>query len=248
MKYVIANWKMNLGIRESVALARAAMATLQGKEVAPQVVICPSATALHEVRKTIVRSRVALGAQNAGPARYGAFTGEVGLSQLEDVGVTYVILGHSERRALGEGVEVIHERLKAVYEHSSITPILCLNEDGLGELPAIFKDLRIPLHRRLLVAFEPQAAIGSGQPMSPLEAAGVLTDLRSRLQAITLIPETALGLLYGGSVNGANAYQYLREPGIDGVLVGAAALKVQDFRGIVDAATDVLTAQTPVWP
>jgi triosephosphate isomerase len=239
---------MNLGIRESVAMARAAMATLQGKETAPQVVICPAATALHEVRKTIIRSRVALGAQNAGPARYGAFTGEVGLSQLEDVGASYVILGHSERRALGEDLTIIRARLEAVYEHSNLTPVVCLGRAWSTDLPVLFKDLVIPLHRRLLVAFEPADAIGSGQALAPLEVADTLAALRLQLRALTLIPETALHLLYGGSVTGSNAYQYLREPQIEGVLVGSASLKVQDFRGIVDAATDVLTAQSPVWP
>lgn len=248
MKCVIANWKMNLGIRESVALARAAMATLQGKELAPQVVICPSATALHEVRKTVVRSRVALGAQNAGPARYGAYTGDIGLSQLEDVGASYVLLGHSERRAAGETAEHVRERLQAVYEHSSLTPVICAGNAWEADLRTILAGLTVPLHRRLLIAFEPEDAIGSGQHLSPVEAAETLAAIKLRARELTHMSEASLAVLYGGSVNSSNAYQYLRELAVDGVLVGSASLRVQEFRGIVDAATDVLAAQTNVWP
>jgi triosephosphate isomerase len=239
---------MNLGIRESVAMARAAMATLQGKETAPQIVVCPSATALHEVRKTVIRSRVALGGQNVGPARYGAFTGEIGLSQLEDVGASYVLLGHSERRAAGETVENIRMRLQVVYEHSALTPILCVGRAWASDFSVLLANITVPLHRRLIIAFEPEEAIGSGQPLSPVEAAAELAAIKLRAREITRMSEASLAVLYGGSVHGGNAYQYLREPAIDGVLVGGASLKVQEFRGIVDSATDVLTAQSSVWP
>src|SRR3989344_6651808 len=99
-KMIVANWKMHLGIRESVALAKASSMLVQGKDIVPQLVICPAFTALSEVHKVLARTRLALGAQDVGPDRYGAFTGAVGVGHLEDVGCSYVLVGHSERRSL----------------------------------------------------------------------------------------------------------------------------------------------------
>ena len=96
MKYIFANWKMNLGTRESVALARGVMRTLRGKEKTPSVVIFPSFTVLNEVRKVMARSRMRIGAQNCGTDKKGAYTGEVSISMLEDVGCEYVLVGHSD--------------------------------------------------------------------------------------------------------------------------------------------------------
>lgn len=253
MKYLIANWKMNLGIRESIALSRAAMLSIQGSEVAPQIILCPAMTALHEVHKTIARSRVALGAQNAGPGRFGAYTGEVGLSQLEDVGCAYALLGHSERRAMGETDESIALRLKALYEQSNLTPIVCVGEkekgsggaDAVASLMRILRDIDVPRNRRLIVAYEPVWAIGSGTPAVPAEVVAIVERLRDAALDRGA-REEALHVLYGGSVNAGNAYMYLREPSIDGLLIGGASLKAAEFREIVDSARDVMLSQTEV--
>ncbi|MFA5946585.1 MAG: triose-phosphate isomerase [Patescibacteria group bacterium] len=244
MKYIVANWKMNLGIRESVALARGTLLALQGKEIVPEVILCPSATALAEVHKTLARTRMHLGAQNVGPGRSGAFTGEEGVAQLEDVGCKYVILGHSESRALGEGPETIAKKMAAVWESASLTPILCVSE--MGELKSSLSLVKPSRSKKLFLAYEPTWAIGTGNPATPADAVRELTALKTELTAIGFSAD-ALVMLYGGSTNAENAYSYLREPVIDGLLVGGASLKVQEITGIINAAHEVITASPEIW-
>ncbi len=243
MKYIVANWKMNLGIRESVALARGTLLALQGKEVVPEVILCPSATALSEVHKTLSRTRMHLGAQNVGPARAGAFTGESGVAQLEDAGCVYAIIGHSERRALGESAETVSKKLAAVWESVSLIPILCVSE--LAELGPSLSRIK-PSRKKLFVAYEPTSAIGTGHPATPADAVSELTKLKAELGRLGFAEEN-LVLLYGGSTNAENAYSYLREPVVDGLLVGGASLKVQEIHGIIAAAHEVITAKSDVW-
>ena len=115
MKYVFGNWKMHLGIRESVALARGVSRSLRGQEHVPEVAVFPSFTALSEVHKSLARSRIAVGAQQVGVDKQGAYTGEVSPAQLEDVGCRYALVGHSERRLiLGECDEVVVRKFAAV--------------------------------------------------------------------------------------------------------------------------------------
>lgn len=256
MKYVIANWKMNLGVRESVALARGTLLALQGKEKVPEIILCPSFTALSEVKKTLARTRMALGAQNVGPGRAGAFTGEVGAAQLEDAGVTYVILGHSERRiTFAEPQEVIAEKLRAVADSTSLTPILCVGEpEGfernpyiLSELKAALKGLTYNRRKKLMIAYEPVWAIGTGTPATPGDVIPVVDFIKAAVKEIAGIEEERVQVLYGGSVTAANAYAFLREPKIDGLLVGSSSLKMQEIHGIINAACDVVNVQDSVW-
>lgn len=260
MKYVIANWKMNLGIRESVALARGTLHVLQGKERVPEIVLCPSFTALAEVRKTLARTRMHLGAQNVGPGRAGAFTGEVGIAQLEDVGCTHVIIGHSERRGvLREPSEVIAEKVRAVFETPSMTPVLCVGEplevrkEGKAEeyvkeqLEASLKDVSFSRRRKLIIAYEPVWAIGSGQPATPSDALRMNAIIRKTVMSLTGAAADQVPVLYGGSVDATNAYSFLREPEIDGLLVGGASLKIHDIHAIIQSACDVIAAQDTVW-
>ncbi len=254
MKYIVANWKMNLGIRESVALARGTLLALQGKDVVPEVVLCPSATALAEVHKTLARTRMHLGAQNVGPARAGAFTGEVGVAQLEDLGCTYAIIGHSERRMqLGEPDAAVALKLAAVWESSTIIPILCVGESKetreqgqadafvKGELLSALQALK-PKRKKLLIAYEPVWAIGTGTPATVADALSMGAMIRSTVVSLGF-KEEDVAVLYGGSTTAENAYSFLREPEIDGLLVGGASLKMQDMHGILNAACDVISAQ-----
>lgn len=248
---------MNLGVRESVALARGVLRHLRGKDVTPEVVLCPPATALFEVYKSLARSRVATGAQTCGPSyRGGAFTGEISPSMLEDVKVEYVLLGHSERRrSFGENDEMIMKKLQALSE-SNLQPILCVGEtaaeheagDALevvsDQLRTVLKYAKWPRGKKLMIAYEPIFAIGTGETPDP----GYIVEMHQQIKEV-LIEETDFNdenikVLYGGSVNADNAYQLLREPSVDGVLVGGASLKIQEFKGILDAATDVLIAQS----
>ncbi len=259
MKYVFGNWKMNLGIRESVALGRGVARSLRGKERTPEVAVFPAFTALSEVHKALARSRVKLGAQNVGVDRSGAFSGEVSPSQLEDVGTTYALIGHSERRwKFGEDDELIARRMKACIA-SKVTPVLCVGEplerreDGSHELfvadqlKAALSDVTIRKASQLIVAYEPVWSIstsGSGKVISVGDAVEMHTYIRSVLSSLVEVDVNEITILYGGSVNPENAYQLLREREIDGVLVGGASLKIRAFQDILEAAMDVINAQS----
>ncbi|OGL61998.1 triose-phosphate isomerase [Candidatus Uhrbacteria bacterium RIFCSPHIGHO2_02_FULL_47_44] len=257
MKTIIGNWKMNLGVRESVALARSSLLLLRGKKVAPHMVICPSTIALSEVRKVVARSGCGLGAQNVSSEEQGAFTGETSARMLFEVGATHVIIGHSERRHLfGETDEGVNAKMLKALEHN-LTPIVCVGETKeertaghvkkviLHQLGTAFKTVRPKFSETLFVAYEPVWAIGTGETPSVQEIVEVHTYIREILgELFPTAPETAFAVLYGGSVNGENAYSFLREKEIDGLLVGGASVKIHQLKEIVDAACEVLIAQS----
>ena len=241
MKTIIANWKMNLGLRESVAQARGVLRLLEGKDVLPLIVICPAFTALSETRKAVARSRVALGAQNVGPERPGAFTGEISAAQLVDAGARYAIVGHAERRMhFHEDDELISDRLKAAFA-AQLTPILCVGEDASAQLMRAFRGVELPSRAQVVVAYEPLGAIGTGEAVEPEHVVVKHRLIREALKSLKLDGRSQI--LYGGSINAENAYSYLREPEIDGLLVGGASLKSHEFGGIIEAACDVMTTQ-----
>ncbi len=247
---------MNVGVRESVALARGTLLTLRGRKVAPEVVICPSMIALSEVRKVIARSSVQLGAQDVFWEDHGAFTGETSGRMLTEIGVTHVIIGHSERRSLfGETDEIINKKVLHALANQ-LTPILCVGETATAraegkerdhvreQLGRALLEVRLKSYDRLLVAYEPVWAIGTGKIA---EVADVLTMhefVRGVLSEIFPISDpTFMCVLYGGSVDGTNAYPFLRESQVDGLLVGGASVKLNQFKEIIEAASEVLEAQ-----
>lgn len=255
MKYIIANWKMNLGIRESVALARGVLRSLRGADVTPEVIICPPFTSLSEVRKVIARSRVHLGAQNCGTERAGAFTGEIAVPMLEDVSVSYVIVGHSERRVVfNENDEIIRKKF-AVAMESKVTPVLCVGEPKAereagrekeyvqGQLSAALGGIAIPKGKPILIAYEPIWAIGTGDAATVAQMIDMHQYIRGEVLRMTEADESQVSVLYGGSVTDENAYQYLRETEVDGLLVGGASLKLNNFAAILSSAIDVIEAQ-----
>lgn len=257
MKTIIGNWKMNLGVRESVALARASLLLLRGKKVAPHLVICPSTIALSEVRKVVARSGCGLGAQNVSSEEQGAFTGETSARMLFEVGATHVIIGHSERRhVFGETDEMVNAKLLKALEHNLI-PIVCVGETKeerdaghvkkviLHQLATAFKNVRPKFSETLYVAYEPVWAIGTGETPTSSEIVEVHAHIREVLgELFPTAPTTAFAVLYGGSVNAENAYAFLREKEIDGLLVGGASIKIHQLKEIVDAACQVLIAQS----
>lgn len=257
MKTIIANWKMNVGIRESVALARGTLLALRGRKFAPEIALCPSFTALVDVKKTITRSHVALGAQNVSSEEAGAFTGEVSARMLVETGATHVIIGHSERRRLfGETDEIVGKKVALALSHK-LVPIVCIGETkeehAAGQTEAVVSRqlkaafaLMTPRRDkdRLLVAYEPVWSIstsGTGLADDPQEAAAVHAFIRRSLEQH--IGRAQLSVLYGGSVNALDAYGFLREPEIDGVLVGGASVKLQEFIKIIDAASEAIEGQ-----
>lgn len=255
MKYVVGNWKMNLGIRESVALARGVLRALRGKEETPNIILCPSYTALGEVRKVLARSRVELGAQNCGPALSGAMTGEIGLPMLEDFGCSHVLIGHSERRAFfGETEAMIHEKI-SLFQQAKAMPILCVGESHeiresgkalefiAGQIDSAYEGVDVSQKKPVMIAYEPVWAIGTGEAATVGDVIEVHQFIRDRVSQLLQIEPEDVVILYGGSVDAENAYQYLREVEINGLLIGGASLKLQQFTAILESATEVILAQ-----
>ena len=246
---------MNLGIRESVALAHGVLQSLKGKELTPDVVICPPFTVLSEVQKAVSKSKLALGAQNCGPDRAGAFTGEISVPMLKDVGCSFVIIGHSERRNyMQEDGVLLHKKFRLALEEK-ITPVLCVGESKIereagqaitfvkNQLKEIFENQTIPKTSRLMVAYEPIWAIGTGAPASVADIVEMHQIIRAEVAKYTGAEPERVEVLYGGSVTSENAYGYLRESEIDGLLIGAASLKLNQFTEIINLASDILNAQ-----
>lgn len=247
MKIVIGNWKMNVGTRESVALARGVLLALRGSKTLPETIVCPPFVALADVRKIVARTHVSLGAQAMHPDESGAFTGEISARMLEELGVTHVILGHSERRAMGETDAYVQRAVQTAFARG-LTPIVCVGESReeresgtaaarvTAQVHAALRGVAPKRDAHLLIAYEPLWAIGSGTPCTPAEAVLMLETIRAA--AHDVLPILTPRLIYGGSVNGENSYSYLREARIDGVLVGGASIRLNEFSEILRAAID----------
>lgn len=247
---------MNVGVRESVALARGTLLTLRGRKVIPEVIICPPYVALSEVRKAVARSAVAVGAQNLFWEDHGAFTGETSARMLTELGVGFVLIGHSERRThLGETDEMVNKKIVQALANQ-LVPIVCVGESTeqraaqtqrehvRNQLIAAFTNVRMRGQHRILIAYEPVWAIGTGEVPEIGEVLAMHEFIRDVVSNIFGTDVSLqLEVLYGGSVDSENAYQFLRETQIDGVLVGGASVKLNHFKDIIDAASEVLEAQ-----
>ncbi len=252
MKTLIGNWKMNLGVRESVALARGVIYAIRGKKFVPEIVICPSFTALSEVRKVIARSSVSLGAQTMSSEDKGAYTGEISARQLQELSVSHVIIGHSERRANQcETDAVVRAKTKKALE-SGFIPVICIGEEkeareAGNELAVVqeqitnaLKGISLGHEQTLLFAYEPLWAIGSGNPATSQQVVEMHAHIRAVAQELLEGRETQIKVLYGGSVNPENVYGFLREQEVDGILVGGASIKLSQMREVISQAMDVV--------
>ncbi len=244
------NWKMHETLAESRALANEIRVQLTaGTPLRGEVALAPVFTALSTVRDALVGSPILLAAQDAYWDDQGAFTGEVSAAQLADVGCSYVIVGHSERRQLfGESDAHVNKKARAVLRHG-MAPIICVGETltereaGSAEavvvrqLGAALANLDAAEFARVVVAYEPVWAIGTGKNAAPSDAQEMHARIRAVAQAqFGATPAGALRILYGGSVKADNAAQLLAQPDVDGALVGGAALAVGSFCAIVAAA------------
>lgn len=244
---IAGNWKMHNDLRASVALVRA---IADGARIGPRtdVVVAPPFTALSTVVSAVQGTRIAVSAQDVHWEEQGAVTGEVSAGMIQDVGCTYCIVGHSERRQyFGETDETVAKKLLALGRHK-ITPIACLGET-LGEresgitfevvkrqLDAMLKVLDEAAVRSLVLAYEPVWAIGTGRTASPDDAQKVHGYLRDRIRDRLADAADHTRILYGGSVKAENAAQILAQPDVDGVLVGGASLDAGGFVRIIQAA------------
>jgi triosephosphate isomerase (TIM) len=245
---VAGNWKMNLGApAEAKALAEALAPELSAVD-AVESVFCPPATALAAVAEAIKGSSVGLGAQNCYPKASGAFTGENSPEFLKALGCTYCIVGHSERRTIFEESDAfINEKVRFVLE-SGLKAILCCGETeeqrekGVTEevvkrhITEGLKGISPQQMAKVVLAYEPVWAIGTGKTASPADAEGVHKFIRQLVADLydEKISES-VRIQYGGSVKPDNARELMSQPNIDGALVGGASLKADSFAGIVKA-------------
>ncbi len=247
-KFIAGNWKMNLDRKAAVALAEA-VAREAEKIGDIDLAICPPACYLDAVGQAIKGSRLALGAQNVYHEANGAFTGEISAAMLRDLGVRYVILGHSERRhILGETDALVNKKIIESLQ-AGLLPILCvgelLSERDAGKTMDVIRtqfegslaDVSGEQMKKVAIAYEPVWAIGTGKVATPEQAEEVHLALR-KIVAERYNYEIAqsIPIQYGGSVKPENARELLCQPDIDGALVGGASLKADQFLGIVAGA------------
>jgi triosephosphate isomerase len=248
-KLIAGNWKMNGSLAANAALLDA---LAQGLDQAPacEVAVCVPAPYLGQVQAMRSAqaglSAIELGAQDVSAHASGAYTGEVSAAMLKDFGCRFAIVGHSERRQYhGETDATVADKAKAALA-AGITPIVCVGET-LAEREAghteevVKRQLAAVIHTNghciseIVVAYEPVWAIGTGKTASPEEAQAVHAVLRAQLKAAT-DQSARVKILYGGSMNAANAAALLAQPDIDGGLIGGASLKAPDFLTIIAAA------------
>lgn len=243
---VAGNWKLN-GSRESVAsLAKAIADGTAGKSC--EVLVCPTFVHLADVQSVLAGSSVLLGAQNCSVEQEGAYTGEVSSPMIKAFGAQYVIVGHSERRAMyAESSNLVAQKAQAV-QQAGMQPIVCVGETldqrEAGELQAVLDEqldavvnlLGIGSMAQSVIAYEPVWAIGTGRSASSEQAQEVHAMIRQKLAALDANVAQQVRILYGGSVKPDNAQELFLQPDIDGGLIGGAALKAESFLGICAAA------------
>ncbi|MEO2083721.1 MAG: triose-phosphate isomerase [Desulfurobacteriaceae bacterium] len=240
---IAGNWKMNKTVPEALELARELKRRLGGISDR-DILICPPFTALYAVGKELEGTNVKLGGQNMHFEEQGAFTGEISPVMLRDVGCSYVILGHSERRHIfGETDDLINKKVLSAVKHDLI-PILCvgelLEEREAGRTKEVVKNQVLEGLKGLtpsdefVIAYEPVWAIGTGKTATPEQAEEVHSFIRELLSDLFGREKAELTrILYGGSVKPENAGELLKMENVDGALVGGASLKADSFEKIV---------------
>lgn len=242
-KIVIANWKMQLNLADSLELAKKMKAKFSRFKKGT-VVVCPSLTALTVVKDVFKGSNIKLGAQNVFWEDKGAYTGEISARMLKEAGCEYVIIGHSERRKhMRENYEMIYKKLKAVLNVSGLTPIVCIGESWderktdrrdfvlADQLQLALGGIELLGNQQVIIAYEPIWAIGSGVAIEPTEA-----EYAHKIIKLTLnhmfgmqILNNNFKVVYGGSISSKNVGSFSNLDNIDGLLVGGASLNAQEF-------------------
>ncbi len=250
-KFLIAgNWKMNGDTARNRELVAGIIAGSEPSE-AVEVLVCPPFPYLASVAEQAGDSHVMVGSQNVSEHESGAYTGETSPAMLRDVGCTYAIVGHSERRTLyGETDDQVAAKFRAALD-AGLTPILCIGETleereamqtesvCSRQLAAVVAATGIDAFANAVIAYEPVWAIGTGLTATPEQAQDVHLHIRGMLSAENAEVAAGVQILYGGSMKGENASGLLTMPDIDGGLIGGASLKSPDFLAIVEAAVEV---------
>ena len=243
-KIVAGNWKMNTLPMEGVALAKGVAA---GKgEVCDCVnfIVCPPYTHLQSVVETLKGTNIAVGAQDCATETKGAYTGEVSAEMIAALGCEYVILGHSERRQYyGETSETLNKKMARAYENNLI-PIYCVGENleereanrhfevCKQQLEEVVFNLTEEQFAKLVIAYEPVRAIGTGKTATAEQAEEIHAYIREVLRSKFGAAAEECAILYGGSCKPSNAGEIFSKENVDGGLIGGAALKAEDFLGI----------------
>ncbi len=247
-KIIIAgNWKMNKTIAEAKTLVEDLKGLVADVDAA-EIVVCPAFTALGAVIEAAAGSNIKVGAQNVHWAESGAFTGEISAAMLKEIGVEYVILGHSERRQyFGETDATVNQRLKAALA-AGLKPIVCIGEmleDReqemtekvlLAQLEGAFADISEEQMADIVVAYEPVWAIGTGKTATAEMAEETHRYIRCTLKSIFGEAAEDIVIQYGGSMKAANSGELLAQKNIDGGLIGGAALDAESFAALIKNA------------
>ncbi|MEK6551395.1 MAG: triose-phosphate isomerase [Pseudomonadota bacterium] len=244
---VAGNWKMNGSRADSTALVnglKQGIASVNNADLA----VCPPFILIPLAAELLKGSAIAVGGQNLNVNKSGAFTGEISGPMLKDAGCRYVIVGHSERRALyGESDDVVAQKFKAAQD-AGLIPILCVGElleereankteaVVARQLDAVLKLAGIGALANAVIAYEPVWAIGTGKTASPEQAQAVHKFIREKLVKADKAVAEGVRILYGGSMKASNAKELLAQPDIDGGLIGGASLQVEEFLNIGRAA------------
>lgn len=250
-KHIIANWKMSLGLDETIVLAKKFQKKFAGLKKG-EVAICPMTLALSQVSKMLKGSQIKLGAQNVFWEEKGAYTGETSVNSLVEVGCQYVILGHSERRAyLLENYEMVHKKVKAAIRTERLIPIICIGESWkerkterrdfvlVEQLWQALSGIDVFGDQQIIIAYEPIWAVGTGTAIKPSEAEYAHKIIKLALNDMFGIQVVSKNfrVIYGGSINPKNVKGFVNLEDMDGFLVGSASLKVDEFFKVVKAIT-----------
>jgi len=245
---VAGNWKMNKTLQEGLALATELNAALAGAKPNCDVVIGVPYIHLASVAAAIDTKKIGVAAQNCANKEAGAYTGEISAAMVKSTGANYVILGHSERRAYyGETPELLKTKTELALKND-LTPIFCIGEvleereSGIyhevvkSQIVESLFELSVADFSKIVLAYEPVWAIGTGKTASAEQAQEIHAFIRQTVAA-KYGEEVAqnTSILYGGSCNAANAKELFSNPDVDGGLIGGASLKVADFKAIIDA-------------
>jgi triosephosphate isomerase len=250
---IAANWKMNL-LPSKVKSYADELKPLTAQARWCDIVVCPPFVMLPAAVKAFRDCRISAGAQNLSEKESGAFTGEVSAGQLSDLGIQYVIVGHSERRRLyGETDLIVNAKIHAALENN-LRPIVCVGESATERELGVTSELvsmqvKLALSgvpaakmRRIIIAYEPIWAIGTGKTATSADAGAVCGTIRAVIRGLYgARTARAVSILYGGSMNGKNARELLSQPDIDGGLIGSASLTPSEFAVIIDAANQDIT-------
>jgi triosephosphate isomerase (TIM) len=242
------NWKMNLNHLEAIAVAQKLVYSLADKDYDEvDIAIIPPFTDIRSIQTMVDgdRLRLSYGAQDLSPEAAGAFTGDISASMLAKLGCTFVIVGHSERRAIHkEDDALINRKIRAALAHE-LTPIFCVGEElavresgahvshVIRQVRAGLEGLHKPELKKIVIAYEPVWAIGTGKTATPEDAQEVCAAIREEIEQIGSAEIAAnMRILYGGSVKSSNAAEIMKQPDVDGALIGGASLDPEELAKI----------------